>query len=251
MIRLTDTVKHLMIINVVMFIGTITIGNGQLFFVLFGEYFPLNENFKPWQIITHMFIHFNERHLLFNMLLLWMVGTTVEMVYGKWKFLFFYISCGLGATFIPMIIDFIQINSIINLLVENGFQKSEVLNVLKEGKYNIGWEPSIGNNKFTTLMTNYNKLSAGASGAIMGVLAAFGYLFPNRQVMLIIPPIPIKVKYLVIGMIGADFISAFFMGTPLLAGNNTGYVAHVGGAFTGLLIAWYWKKNQFNKHRWN
>ena len=249
MMKITDTVKHLLIINVVVFIGTKIIGSGESFFVWFAMYFPLNENFNIWQVFTNMFIHFDESHLLFNMILLWLVGSPVEQMYGKWKFLFFYISCGLGATLIPVIVDYINVYSVINLIAENGFDKTEAYDLLTSGRYDTRWESAIGTENFDRLMRNFNKISAGASGAIMGVLAAFGYLFPNQRIMLLFPPIPIKVKYLVVGMIGADFISAFFMGSPILAGNNIGYISHVGGAFTGLLIAWYWKKNQFNKNR--
>ena len=87
---ITDTVKHLLIINVIMFIGTMAIGNGQLFYSLFAMYFPKNDLFQPWQIITHMFMHGGISHILFNMLALWMFGTAVEQVFGKKKFLFSY-----------------------------------------------------------------------------------------------------------------------------------------------------------------
>src|SRR5690606_16903609 len=94
---ISETVKHLIIINALMFIGTIAIGNGELFYNLFALHFPSNEAFKPWQVITHMFMHGNFMHILFNMFALWMFGTAVEQQLGSKKFLFIYISAGLGA----------------------------------------------------------------------------------------------------------------------------------------------------------
>ena len=102
MMRITDTVKHLLIINVVMFIGTMAIGNGQLFYRLFALYYPENDLYQPWQLITHMFMHGGVYHILFNMFALWMFGTPVEQYLGNKKFLFLYISAGLGAVFFKM-----------------------------------------------------------------------------------------------------------------------------------------------------
>ena len=97
MMRISDTVKHLIIINVVMFIGTMTVGGGQLFYDWFAMHFPKNEAFQPWQIITHMFMHGGMTHILFNMFALWMFGTPVEQFLGSKKFFFLYISAGFGA----------------------------------------------------------------------------------------------------------------------------------------------------------
>ena len=97
MMRISDTVKHLIIINVIMFIGTMSIGNGELFFKWFALYFPKNDLFEPWQVFTHMFMHANFMHIFFNMFALWMFGSAVEYQLGSKKFLFIYISAGLGA----------------------------------------------------------------------------------------------------------------------------------------------------------
>ena len=87
---ITDAVKHLLIINVLMFIGTMVIGNGQSFYQWFALYFPKNPMFEPWQVLTHMFMHGNFTHILFNMFALWMFGTAVEQVFGMQKFIIFY-----------------------------------------------------------------------------------------------------------------------------------------------------------------
>ena len=85
-----------------MFIGTMAIGNGELFYGLFAMYFPMNDVFMPWQLLTHMFMHGNFQHILFNMLALWMFGTAVEQVFGKKKFLFLYFSAGFGAALLQL-----------------------------------------------------------------------------------------------------------------------------------------------------
>ena len=90
----------------------------------------------------------------------------------------------------------------------------------------------------------------GASGAIMGVLVAFGMLNPNAELMMIFLPIPIKAKYFIPGIIALDLISAF-TGTSFFSPSNTAYIAHIGGALTGFLLMYFWKKNQFDKFRWN
>ncbi len=242
MMRISDTVKHLIIINVLMFIGTLFVGKGVLFYDLFAMHFPANESFQPWQIITHMFMHGSFEHLFFNMLLLYFFGTSLELTIEKKKFLFVYISAGLGAILLTFLIDFFKYNMYINSLIESGFYKEELLKTLNSGMYNTGWERAIGVEKVKSLSRVFNTISYGASGAVTGVLAAFAFLYPNKEVFLIFPPIPIKIKYLAVGMIGSDFISGLLTGTPLLANSNVGYFAHVGGALTGLLIIWYWKK---------
>ncbi len=248
---ITDAVKHLIIINVVMFIGTLSIGNGQLFYEWFALYFPKNDMFQPWQIVTHMFMHGDQTHLLFNMLMLFFIGVNVEMLLGTKRFVFLYFSAGLGAALLTFIVDYAQFTIIINKLIDSGYNSSEVIQLIKKGMYNTGWETILDQNSIKNLLIAYNKSSVGASGAIMGVLAVFGLMFPNKDIYLLFPPIRLKVKYLVVGIIGSDLIAALFTGTPLLGNDNTGYVAHVGGAITGAIIYLFWRKNSMDKYRWN
>lgn len=274
MFRISDTVKHLLIINVLFFIGTISMGKMTSFVELFAMHFPQNDSFRPWQIITHMFMHGSPGHIFFNMFLLWMIGTSLEFDYGKKRFIFMYFSAGLGAILLTLIVDYFKYFSLASDLKAIGLSGELIKEIVSanavEGNLIKGEllmqkiEPSlraagidmsqitrpIFNNMFELNVLG-SKIMMGASGAIMGLLAAFGVKYPNRYVMLLIPPIPIKVKYLVVGLIGSDVISAFLTGTPLLGHSNIAYTAHVGGAITGFLIAWYWKRTQFNKHRWN
>ena len=247
---ITDTVKHLLIINAIMFVGTMAIGNGQLFYSLFAMYFPQNDLFQPWQIITHMFMHGNVQHILFNMLALWMFGTAVEQVYGKKKFIFFYISAGLGAALLQLGYYYFKFYSGLDILTANGLDQATIMNTLNEGKYNTGWASLLGQEGLQSFLGVFNSSMVGASGAIMGILVAFGMLFPENKLMLIFLPVPIKAKYFIPGIIALDLFSAL-SGVSVFSPNNTAYVAHLGGALTGFIIMYFWKKDQFNKHRWN
>ena len=240
---ITDTVKHLLIINVIMFIGTMLVGggNGELFIRWFSIYFPKNELFQPWQVITHMFMHGSFQHILFNMFLLWMFGTAVEQIIGSKRFLFLYISAGLGATLLPLLIDYFDYYSILNKLIESGFEKNKIISTLESGMINTGWESVLGQEKMKTFMgLNFNKLSLGASGAVMGVLAAFGFMFPNRKLMLLFPPIPIKAKWFVLGY-GAIELYSGFANNP---NDNVAHFAHLGGMLFGFILIQMWKKDR-------
>ena len=247
---ITDTVKHLLIINVLMFVGTMAIGNGQLFYSLFALYFPKNDLFQPWQIVTHMFMHGGFSHILFNMFALWMFGTAVEQVFGKKKFIFFYISAGIGAALLQLGYYYFKFNSGMDLLSSSGINQAEILETLNQGKYNTGWETVLNQAQLQSFITSFNSSMVGASGAIMGILVAYGMLFPNSKLMLIFLPIPIKAKYFIPAVILLDLISAI-TGQSFFSPNNTAYVAHIGGALTGFIMMYFWKKDQFDKYRWN
>jgi len=252
MMRITDTVKHLLIINVVMFIGAKAIGNGELFYRWFALYFPENDLFQPWQIITHMFMHHKTfyLHIIFNMLGIWMFGSPVENFLGRKKFLFLYFSAGLGAVLLPWLIHSFNFNSLISPLIENGFDKDYILSTLNEGKINTQWKDIIGQSNLDKLTRIFFTSSLGASGALMGLLVAFGMLFPNAKLMMIFLPIPIKAKIFIPLLLGYEIISGFTGGNSLF-GVSVAHFAHVGGALTGFVIMYFWKKDQFNKNRWN
>ena len=269
---ITDTVKHLLIINVLMFIGARTI-QGGVFYKWFALYYPNNDLFKPWQIITHMFMHGGWMHILFNMFALWMFGTAVEQVFGAKKFIFFYISAGLGAVLLTYGVYYFQIFPYLNEISRLNLPKELVheiinLNILRGDRY----EGQVLYQKMTPLFAQFNEdiskidgpaLEAlfnlnvktvgsmvGASGAIMGVLVAFGMLFPDTKLMLIFLPVPIKARYFIPAIIALDLISAV-TGQSFFSPSNTAYAAHLGGALTGFLMMWYWKKTQFDKNRWD
>ncbi len=247
MIPITDTVKHLILINVLMFIGTLTIGDGELFYQWFALHFPANPEFKFWQLITHMFMHGGFMHIAFNMFALWMFGSPVENALGKKRFLILYFAAGLGA--VAMQLGFYYFNYIptYNDLQASGLTPSEITAMLQSGKV-AETVTSTQLEALKNMYSIYNGTMVGASGCIMGILAAFGMLNPNAELMLIFLPIPIKAKYFIPGIILLDVISAL-TGQSFFSPSNTAYMAHVGGAITGFLIMWFWKKNQFNKYR--
>ncbi|MEW4924971.1 rhomboid family intramembrane serine protease [Algibacter sp. 2305UL17-15] len=258
MMRITDTVKHLIIINVMMFIGTIFIANGA-FYEWFAMHFPQNESFKPWQIITHMFMHgggdlqqLSITHLLFNMFGLWMFGSPVEQVLGSKRFIFIYISAGLGAVALQVAYYYFKFYGGLSLVEEAGFNQVEVYETLKSGfnMYDKRWESVLNQDQLGDFVGIFNGIMVGASGCLMGIMAAFGMMNPNAELMLIFLPIPVKAKYFIPGIILIDLISGI-SGQSIFGYGNIAHFAHVGGALTGFLIMLYWKKTQFNKNRWN
>ena len=254
MMRISETVKHLIIINVMMFIGTLFISNG-IFYDWFAMYFPANPAFKPWQIITHMFMHggayldnLSIMHLLFNMFALWMFGTPVEQVLGSKRFLFIYISAGLGAVAMQVGFYYFQYLPNYNSLISSGLTTDQIIQMLSTNKVFDTVAPS-QLAELQNIFPVFNASMVGASGCIMGILAAFGMMNPNAELMLIFLPIPIKAKYFIPGIIILDLISGI-TGQSFFSPSNTAFMAHVGGALTGFLIMWYWKRNQFNNNRW-
>ena len=248
MMRISETVKHLIIINVIMFVGTLTIGNGVLFTEWFAMYFPENEAFEPWQVITHMFMHGGIGHIFFNMFALWMFGSPVEYTLGSKRFLFIYFSAGLGAAALQIGFYYFQYLPIYTDLINSGLTDGQISQMLSTNKVLEGVTQAQFSN-LQQVFPIFNASMVGASGCIMGVLAAFGMMNPNAELMLIFLPIPIKAKYFIPGIIILDLISGV-TGQSFFSPSNTAYMAHVGGALTGFFIMWYWKKNQFNRNRW-
>ncbi|APY10510.1 rhomboid family intramembrane serine protease [Seonamhaeicola sp. S2-3] len=248
MMRISETVKHLLLINVIMFIGTLAIGEGILFYDWFAMHFPGNESFKPWQIITHMFMHGGWSHLFFNMFALWMFGSPVEQVLGSKKFLFIYFSAGLGAVAMQVGYYYFQYLPIYDSLVSSGLSGNEIIQMLSTNKVIEGTtQAQVA--ELQNIFPIYNASMVGASGCLMGIMAAFGMMNPNAELMLIFLPIPIKAKYFIPGIIALDLISGI-SGQSIFGYGNVAHFAHVGGAITGAIIMWYWKKTQFNRNRW-
>ena len=187
-------------------------------------------------------MHGGAMHILFNMFALWMFGTPVEQVLGSKRFLFIYISAGLGAVAFQVGYYYFQYLPMESQALSLGATHEQIIEVFKEGKV------------FSAIGQQFNEIyyasMVGASGCIMGVMVAFGMMNPNAELMLIFLPIPIKAKYFIPGIIILDLISGI-TGQSFFSPSNTAYMAHVGGALTGFIIMWYWKKNQFNRNRWD
>ncbi len=172
------------------------------------------ERFQPYQIATHMFAHGPIYHILFNMFALWMFGRILENVWGGKRFLLFYLVCGVGAAACHLIIQY--------------FRCEELLHVLDTNPI----DPRI------STLIGAAAPAVGASGAIMGVLVAFAYLFPNTELYIMFIPIPIKAKWAVLGMAAIDL----FGGAANISGDNIAHFAHLGGAITGFILVLIWNK---------
>jgi membrane associated rhomboid family serine protease len=251
MYRISPSVKQLLIINIIFFLGTFLSFNSEFIYSLFGLYFPENINFKFWQILTHMFMHGNLPHILVNMFALWMFGSSVESIFGSKNFLFFYLTCGLGAAVSQL--AFLYYNYYVDLefFVSSGYESAEIINLLNnKSKPELNsLVNNVGIERVASIFSNFNATMVGASGAIMGILVAFGMFFPESKLMLLFFPIPIKAKYFIPAIIIMDLFSAI-TGQAIFSPSNTAYVAHLGGALTGFIIMYYWKKDRFNKNRW-
>ncbi|WP_077398685.1 rhomboid family intramembrane serine protease [Cellulophaga omnivescoria] len=244
--RLTDVIKHLIIINVIFFLATQTLGDQM--YQWFSLWFPENENFQLWQLVSHMFMHGGFMHIAFNMYALYAFGTPLEQMWGKNKFLFFYFSAGIGAALIHTGVNYFYFNQGLDAIVNSGVFKEEVMNALLEGR-NVNWYSYASKSTMDNFLSAYYGPAVGASGAIYGVLVAFGMMFPNAELMMIFLPIPIKAKYFIPVLIGIDLFSGL-TGYSLFGG-GIAHFAHIGGAIFGFIMMWYWKKNQFNNNRWN
>jgi membrane associated rhomboid family serine protease len=231
---LPPVVKNLILINVLMLIATWTaksVFSVDLTTIL-GLYFPKSEQFMPLQIITHMFMHANFWHLFFNMFALYMFGGILENVWGPKRFLIYYMVCGLGAAFVHETVILFQYNKLINTIAPDQLQL-----VLDNGAAVLNEGKQYADVAMRDLQMLLNVPTVGASGAIFGVLLAFGVLFPNTQLMLLFPPIPIKAKYFVIGYGAIELYLAVTQ-----PGSNIAHAAHLGGMLFGYILIRYWRK---------
>lgn len=259
MMNVTETVKQLLIINILFFVGTLAVGGfspdsfnpNNPAYRLLAMYFPENNNFHFWQPLSHMFMHGSFMHIFFNMFALYSFGSTLEHFWGGKKFLFFYISCGLGAVLVNTAVSYYFFQDGLSVLMDKGFSKEEVIAVLN-GKGSNELVPILQSVDLKNFFEAYFGTVVGASGAVYGLLIAFAFMFPNAELGIMFIPVPVKAKYFVpIYMLLFDGFFGIF-GKSLM-GIDTGiaHFAHIGGALFGFLIMWYWKKNQFNNNRWD
>lgn len=226
---LPPIVKNLIIINVLVFVAQLSLESAfqvtekiQLYPIMpealrnileqQGVY-EKGQGFKPYQIATHMFAHSPKfiGHILFNMLSLWMLGRELENVWGPQRFLLFYLVCGVGAALFHLLIQYYRCEQLLQVVQQNG----------NPGRLVGAVAPAVG-----------------ASGAIMGIFVAFAYLFPNTELYMMFIPIPIKAKWLVLGLAAFDIFGGV-AGT-----DNIAHFAHLGGALTGFILLLIWNKTK-------
>lgn len=240
---LPPVVKNLLIINVLFYVATLVLGNTM--HIDLTEYLGLHyfrsENFATYQFVTYMFMHDPNSftHILFNMFALWMFGSVLEQVWGPKKFLIYYMITGIGAAIIQVLVLYIQVHN-----VELSLTADQIAQVRETG-YQILKE---GQNFANPLMGKLNELNnistIGASGAVFGLLLAFGMLFPNSLIYLYFF-IPIKAKWFVIIYGAIELFSGVYY-----TSSNVAHFAHLGGMIFGFALIMYWKKNP-NNHRNN
>lgn len=204
-------VKNLIIINLLVFMATMLLPVGPQIerWCALWVGMPL---FRTYQFVTYMFLHANLEHLFFNMFALWMFGRTLEYELGSRRFLSYYMVTGVGAALLQLGVTWIEVHS------------------LAEGVMAGTTNPFL-------LQQRIDTVTIGASGAVFGVLLAFGMMHPNAMIMLLIPPVPIKAKYFVIGY-GVLELALGVSG----AQSGVAHFAHVGGMLWGFFLLRYWKK---------
>ena len=249
--NITPVVKQLLILNIIFFIGTELVGEAAV--NMLALFYPEHPAFQIWQIISHMFMHGGLMHLAFNMFALYSFGSALEHYWGGGKFLFFYISCGLGSALLHTGVNYYIFENAVQVLEASGISRSEVIKVLTESTYIPGnWADVLPIDQIRAMASAFNGVAVGASGAIYGLLVAFAFMFPNAELALLFIPIPIKAKYFVTGLLLLDLFLGV-KGDSIFGAGGTGvaHFAHIGGALIGFLMMWYWKKTSFNKNRWN
>jgi len=235
--NIPPVVKNLLIINGLFFLATILLkSQGVDLADYLGLHYWKSEGFQPYQLVTYMFMHGGFTHVLFNMFAVFMFGKVLEGVWGQKRFLIFYMVTGIGAGLIQMLVAHIRLMPLmadlppeeINMIMNEGYD------LLQSGRNWVG----VGG----TINGLINGVTVGASGAVFGILLAFGMLFPNTELMLMFPPIPIKAKWFVLGY-GAIELYSGFSNNP---NDNVAHFAHLGGMLFGFIMIQYWKKDRGN-----
>ena len=240
MVKLTDTVKHLIIINVLFFAATYVFKDH--IYDLLAMHYPANPLFKPWQLISHIFMHGSVQHLLFNMVGLWMFGSSVEQMIGKNNFLILYFIAGIGAVLFSVGIDYVQFSSVYNKLIAIGVTPDGIQQIFDTNKATGQILENIPKEELANMYSKYHTSLVGASGALYGVMVTFGVLMPKAKMGLLFLPIMIEARIFIPILLAYDVFFGVFR-----SGDNIGHFAHVGGAIFGFLVIWYMKKYQFRR----
>lgn len=218
--------KNLLIINIICFIGSLIFEPATRFF---GVFYPDSPFFRIWQPITYMFMHGGFAHIFFNMFALVMFGSVIEQVLGSKRFLNYYLICGLGALVLQYGVQAIEVYQITGTIRAADFLHFDMYN------NRVSSQMQISQNDFNTLASIYGTPLVGASGAIYGLLLAFGYLFPNTSLYLMFIPVPVKAKYFIPIMIVIEIYLGFSH-----SGSSIAHLAHVGGALFGFILIKMW-----------
>ncbi len=247
-------VKNLLIINALVFLlQNVMSMRGVDFDGVFALHFWKSSEFRWWQMITHMFMHGSMAHIFFNMLALWMFGRILENVWGPKRFLTFYLICGVGAAICHLAVLTYQFTPFLQALqhYQQHPNVEEFLTIANKYpiRYNVDYANQLlsawrndptsmqyAGQSIEILKTHLNEETVGASGAVYGVLFAFAYLFPNTELLLLFPPMPVKAKWLVTFFV----IFELFSGVQNSAGDNIAHFAHLGGMLFAFILLRIW-----------
>lgn len=210
--------KNLIAINVLMFLALLAFERSGIDLNnLLGLHLFLAPDFRPYQLVTYMFMHGGFTHILFNMYAVWVFGSILERVWGSSRFLLFYIVTGVGAGLVQELVQYLYFS----------------MNLAQYAQVNMGGGLIVPMAEYLNLWT-----TVGASGAVYGILLAFAMTFPNEQLFMIPFPFPIKAKYFVM-IFGA---LELFTGLSNNVGDNVAHFAHLGGMIFGIVLILYWRK---------
>lgn len=214
--------KNLLIINVLVFLASYVLkGYGMDLNNMFGLHFILASDFRIYQLVTYMFLHGGFEHLFFNMFAVWMFGRILEQVWGAKRFLFYYLVCGVGAGLCQELMQYIDY----------------VVELAPYARVDMGGGFIVSMGEYLNYMN-----TVGASGAVYGILLAFGMLFPDEQMFIFPLPVPIKAKYFVVGYAVIELVLGLTN-----QGGNIAHFAHLGGMLFGFLLIMYWRKKRNNE----
>lgn len=240
--NMPPVVKNLVILNLVMYGLTILAGmQGIHLSYILGGYVFNSPFFEPYQIVTHFFMHGGFFHLFLNMFPLVVFGSVLEQVWGPKRFFIFYVATAVGAFFLHQMVGYFEVEYIKNQLLASGLNQNDIFE-LNDRMRELRSSGRMLTSSFPLIQDYVTGISipvVGASGAVYGVLVAFGMLFPNTRLMLLFPPIPIKAKWLVIIMLGIEFYYTF----QSVPGDNIAHLAHIGGALIGFILVLFWRKS--------
>jgi rhomboid family protein len=256
--------KNLLIINVLMFLAMAVLQRTMHIDLndILGLYYFKSEHFAPYQYVTHMFMHANVTHIFLNMFMLWMFGRVLEQVWGGKRFLFYYLFTGLGAAALHTFVNYLEISHLMREVTAltntpspeafSTFLKGNVGKLFPQS-YNLlqAWSSDPQNTSYASQAIDFANAAVksimdiptvGASGAVYGVLLAFGMIFPNMPLVLIfLPFFPIKAKYMVIAMGVLELVYGLTM-----PGSNVAHFAHLGGMIFGFILIKFWKSTTRN-----
>lgn len=259
---ITPAIKILLILNVAIYLLPFLLGKGfsEKMIPELGLYLPQSNYWKPWQYITHMFLHGGFSHLFFNMFALFMFGRILENIWGAKRFLIYYFVCGIGAGILNSVIGWFEIQNLSEQFAVFSANPSPTLlaDVIKQNiphpnpklwTFIDAWIDTPNSPEYIEAGTalfqrlideKINVPMLGASGGVFGILLAFGMLFPNTPLYIMFLPIPIKAKYVVIGY----GLIEIYLGLQNNPGDNIAHFAHLGGMLFGFLLLKYWNKNR-------